>query len=48
MKGALDGVADALGVDDKLFRPITIEVSDETVKGGQVRLTLGDSVGNAA
>lgn len=35
MKAALDGVADAWGVNDKCFRPITID-DGAKVKGGKV------------
>src|SRR5690606_36078278 len=35
-KAALDGVADALGIDYKRFRPITIDVARDTQKQGFV------------
>lgn len=36
IKSGLDGVADALGVNDKAFRPITIDLADSV--GGMVVL----------
>lgn len=39
IKHALDGVADSLGVNDKLFRPIKIDFGD-VVKHGQVLVRL--------
>lgn len=47
IKYALDGVALALGVDDRLFRPWTVDFG-EPVKGGAVELRLearGDAGG---
>jgi hypothetical protein len=41
MKSGLDGVAKALGIDDVRFRPITVNVADEPIKGGQVVVVLG-------
>jgi len=38
-KGALDGVADALGVDDRNFRPITVDFGD-VCKGGKIILEI--------
>lgn len=38
MKAGLDGVADALGINDREFDPITISMSD--TKGPLVRLTI--------
>lgn len=38
-KGALDGIADALGVDDRNFRPITIDFG-EVVKGGKIIIEI--------
>jgi len=38
MKSGLDGLADAIGIDDRRFRT-TFEVADEV--GGMVRVTLG-------
>ena len=35
MKAALDGIAEKLGIDDRQFRPITIDFG-EKVKGGKV------------
>lgn len=40
MKSALDGVAEALGIDDKRFRPITIDAG-EVGKPGSVLVALG-------
>lgn len=37
MKAGLDGIAMALGVNDKSFRPVTIDFGDN-VKGGAVRV----------
>jgi crossover junction endodeoxyribonuclease RusA len=37
-KSFLDGVALALGVNDKNFRPITIDFADETFPKGQVEI----------
>ncbi len=39
MKAALDGIADAIGVDDRVFIPHPF-VSDTVVKGGEVRITI--------
>lgn len=39
MKPALDGIAQALGVDDSRFRYL-LDVADEPIKGGVVRVTL--------
>lgn len=39
MKGAIDGLCDAWGVNDKEFRPITIDWGNVT-KGGIVRIEL--------
>lgn len=41
LKSGIDGVADALGVNDKRFRPITIDIG-APVKGGMVVLTVGE------
>lgn len=38
MKSGLDGVADALGINDRRFRPITVDVAEEI--GGFVLLRL--------
>jgi crossover junction endodeoxyribonuclease RusA len=46
-KSARDGIADALGVDDKRFR-IHPYLSDEVRKGGAVVVTLTESVADAA
>lgn len=39
IKGHLDGVADALGIDDRQFRPITIDFGEVT-KGGKIILEI--------
>lgn len=38
MKSGLDGVCDALGVDDRLFDPVTISVADAI--GGYVKVRI--------
>jgi crossover junction endodeoxyribonuclease RusA len=38
LKSSLDGVALALGINDKRFRPITIDFADQIVKGGSVEI----------
>ena len=38
IKGGLDGLADALGIDDSWFRPVTIDVADYV--GGMVKISL--------
>jgi crossover junction endodeoxyribonuclease RusA len=40
MKPALDGIADAMGIDDKRFRPILIDVG-EVAKPGAVVIGVG-------
>ena len=40
-KAALDGVADALGINDKCFRPITINVARDSKKQGFVIVEVG-------
>jgi crossover junction endodeoxyribonuclease RusA len=39
MKGAIDGIADALGIDDSRF-VVSHELLDDIVKGGEVRVTI--------
>ena len=39
MKSARDGIADALGVDDRRF-VTQFSISDEVVKGGAVRVSI--------
>jgi crossover junction endodeoxyribonuclease RusA len=39
IKAGIDGVAEAWGVNDKTFRPITVDFGD-VVKGGKVVLTV--------
>lgn len=41
LKYGLDGVADALGVNDSIFRPVTLDVSDEI--GGMVRIEFSSA-----
>jgi crossover junction endodeoxyribonuclease RusA len=41
IKSGLDGVADALGVNDKIFRPVTIDVTEEI--GGMVRIEFSNA-----
>lgn len=40
LKGQLDGIAEALGVDDSAFEPITLR-RGEVIRGGCVRVRLG-------
>ncbi len=40
IKALLDGLCDSWGVNDKRFRPVTLDVG-EPVKGGLVRVTIG-------
>ena len=44
-KGMLDGIADAWGIDDARFRPITIDFG-EVVKNGAVVITFNKKEGN--
>lgn len=46
-KSGRDGLADALGIDDNLFAT-QIRVSDETIKGGAVRVRIQAVQGEAA
>ena len=41
-KHALDGIAQALGVDDKQFRPITINATHDALKAGYVTVEVGE------
>ena len=41
MKSALDGVADALGINDKKFHILEPIFKKEATKGGKVVVTLG-------
>lgn len=41
-KHALDGIAQALGVDDKQFRPITINATHDALKAGYVTVEVGN------
>jgi crossover junction endodeoxyribonuclease RusA len=41
MKYGLDGLADALGVDDSIFRPVTLDVADEI--GGMVKIEFSNA-----
>jgi Holliday junction resolvase RusA-like endonuclease len=47
MKAARDGIADALGVDDKQFR-LHVWLSDTVVKGGRVEVKLTPGPENSA
>lgn len=38
MKSGLDGIALAFGVNDKNFRPVTIDFADSVFKGGKVEI----------
>jgi len=40
-KAALDGVAEALGIDDRCFRPVTIDVARDSKKQGFVLVEIG-------
>lgn len=40
-KASLDGIAKALGVDDKCFRPITLDAAVDTQKQGFVLVEIG-------
>ncbi len=40
LKSTLDGIADAWNVNDRRFKPITIEMSDEVKKGGLVKIYI--------
>lgn len=40
-KASLDGIAKALGVDDKCFRPLTIDAAIDTKKQGFVIVEIG-------
>lgn len=42
LKATFDGIADALGVNDSIFRPQPPVIA-EPVKGGKVVIVLGDS-----
>lgn len=42
MKAGLDGVCDAWGVNDKFFRPITIDMGDKCEGGKVVLQIMGD------
>lgn len=39
IKSGLDGIADAWGVNDKMFRPITVDFGDK-VDGGKILIFL--------
>lgn len=39
MKAGIDGMCDALGIDDRRFQRVTVEVG-EPVKGGAVEVTI--------
>lgn len=38
MKSGLDGLADGLGINDRIFDPVVVSVSDET--GGYVQIKI--------
>lgn len=40
MKYGYDGIAEALAVNDKFFRPVTYDMTDEPFKGGKVIVTI--------
>src|SRR5690606_14641889 len=42
-KAALDGIAQALGIDDSRFRPITLDYTQDTNKRGFVRIQIGEA-----
>ena len=44
MKSGLDGVCDALKIDDKRFATVVVRVADEI--GGFVRIHIGEENGN--
>ncbi|WP_213881226.1 endodeoxyribonuclease RusA [Pseudomonas sp. dw_358] len=46
-KSGRDGLADALGIDDNIFAT-QVRVSDETTKGGAVRVRIESVKGEAA
>jgi len=39
IKGAIDGIADAIGIDDTNFRPITIDFGEDCV-GGKIIIEI--------
>lgn len=46
MKSGLDGVCDALKIDDKRFATVVVRVADET--GGFVRIHIGEENGSSS
>lgn len=40
-KAQIDGIADALGVNDRQFRPLTIDAAIDTQKQGFVKVEIG-------
>lgn len=42
-KPRLDGIAQALGIDDRRFRPITLDAAIDTKKQGFVLIEIGDA-----
>lgn len=42
-KAALDGIAQALGIDDSRFRPITLDYLKDEAKRGFVRIQIGET-----
>lgn len=43
IKPQIDGIAQALGVDDSRFRPITLDSSQDKNKRGYVRIQIGEA-----
>ncbi|MFA7238978.1 MAG: hypothetical protein WC091_02625 [Sulfuricellaceae bacterium] len=41
MKAGFDAISEAIGLDDKYFRPVTYDISDNIEKNGKVVITLG-------
>ena len=41
IKSGIDGMADALGVNDKIFRPLTIDVADQI--GGMIKIQFSNA-----
>lgn len=41
-KPHIDGIAQALGVDDRQFRPITVDATHDTLKAGYVTVEVGN------
>jgi crossover junction endodeoxyribonuclease RusA len=43
MKSAIDGIADGLGINDKYFRPITIDFGDADKKNPRVVISISET-----